>query len=287
MTILYDESHGEPSLEEYYSSFSRYITSNGFRIDVLYDPKLLKDRLDKFKVFMISFPQEKFSSGGIKNIVNFVGEGGGLFLVGEEGNFGGFKSILNSISENFGITFNDDEVHDPTDSIAESYSIIHTLEEHPILKGVSKFVVYGGCSLNVSGQAKAIASGDDDTYSTEGYYKAGDYPPVLAISEYLKGRVVCIGDGSLFRNRFINEYYNKQLGLNIIEWLASAKAVQEPEKRYAREEIIREIDEIEKKYSGLREKYSKGEINDDQYRKKIAEYGGKLEKLESMLSGLG
>jgi uncharacterized membrane protein len=286
MTILYDESHGEPNLEEYYSGFSRYMTSKGFRIDVLHDSKLLKERLDNFKVFMVSFPQEKFSNEDIKKIVNFVGEGGGLFLVGEEGDFGGFKSILNSISENFGITFNDDEVHDPTDSIAESYSIIHTMEEHPIIKGVSKFVVYGGCSLNVSGQAKVVASGDDDTYSTKGYYKAGEYPPVLAVSEYLKGRVVCIGDGSLLRNRFINEYYNKQLGLNIIEWLVDTETVQEPEKRYTREDILREIDELEKKYSSLREKYSKGEIDDDQYRKKIAEYGGKLEKLETMLSGL-
>ncbi|MFQ6135667.1 MAG: DUF4350 domain-containing protein [Candidatus Hydrothermarchaeales archaeon] len=286
MAVVYDQSHGEPKLEEYYSSFSRSMTSRGYRVDVLNAKPLNLDELKGYKVLMISFPQKKFSDEEIKGIINFVGDGGGLFVVGEEGNWGGFKEILNSLSKEFGITFNDDEVHDPTDSVGESYSVIHTMKEHPVLNEVEKFVIYGGCSLNVSGDAEAIATGDDDTFSTKDYYKAGDYPPVLAVSEYLDGRVLCIGDGSLFRNRFINEFYNKQLALNIIEWLSRGKKAGAEAEEYTKEDILNEIDEIEKKYTQLRDDYSEGKINEDEYRGKIAEYGERLEELEKMLAEL-
>jgi len=129
-----------------------------------------------------------------------------------------------------------------------------------------------------------VATGDDDTVSTKGYYNAGDYPPVLAVSEFGEGRVVCIGDGSLFRNRFINEFYNKQLVLNIVDWLSKESKDEVAKGHLTRQEIIEEIDKLESKYNQLRDDYSAGKFDDAEYRLKMGEYGKLAEELESKLS---
>lgn len=281
MTLLYDESHKEPRFEDYYSAFSRYLTNQGGRADVLGAAPITTEHLKGYDVLMISFPQEMFSDDEISAIMDFVAGGGGLFLVGEEGDFNHFKKNLNALSTRFGVTFNDDEVLDPTDRIGEYYSIIHTFEEHPITSGVEKFVIYGGCSLKVEGNAKVLATGDDDSYSTEGYYKAGDYPPVLCALEHGSGRVVCVGDGSFFRNNFINEFNNKQLALNIVNWLSGGEAETGAEK----EDVMKEIEELEQKYDELNALYSEGKIDDDEYRRKAEEYGQRLDQLERKLKG--
>lgn len=281
MAVLYDVSHKEPKLEDYYSAFSRYLSNVGDRVDVLNTSPITIESLKNYDVLMISFPQMKFGKEEISAVVNFVSNGGGLFLAGEEGDFNHFKDNLNSISKKFSIVFNDDEVLDPTDRIGEYYSIIHTFEDHPITTGVEKFVVYGGCSLKLEGSAKAIATGDDDSYSTEGYYKAGEYPPVLCALEHGKGRVVCVGDGSFFRNNFVNEFNNKQLAINIISWLSGAPAETGVEK----EDVMKEIEELEQKYDELNVLHSDGKLTDDEYRRKAEEYGHKLDQLERKLKG--
>jgi uncharacterized membrane protein len=281
MAVLYDESHKEPKLEDYYSALSRYLTNAGDRIDVLNTAPITLESLKNYDVFMISFPQEKFNDDEIISIMNFIANGGGLFLVAEEGNFNNFKDNLNAVSKKFEITFNDDEVLDPTDKVGDYYSIIHTFEEHPISKGIEKFVVYGGCSLKVEGGAKTIAMGDDDSYSTEGYYKAGDYPPVLCALEHQQGKVVCIGDGSFFRNNFINEFNNKQLALNIINWLSGEAVETEGEK----EDVLKEIEELEQKYDQLNDQYKVGKISEDEYRRTAEDYGQRLDQLERKLKG--
>ncbi len=284
MALAYDESHENPRLSEFYSSFGRTLTSCGHRVDVFNPGPISVENLKDYRVLMISLPLKKFSGDEVAALEDFVKNGGGLFLVGDEGNWKGFKDIINSVSDKFGITFNDDEVHDPTDSIAESYSVIHTMKPHPIVDDVDKFVIYGGCSLNLSSDAQPVATGDDDTFSTKEYYKAGEYPPVLAVSEVGGGRVVCIGDGSLFRNRFINEFYNKQLALNIVDWLSKESKEEAAKGQLTRQEVINEIDMLESKYTQLRDDYSAGKFNDDEYRLKMSEYGKLAEELESMLA---
>lgn len=281
MAVLYDESHGEPKFEEYYSALNRYLSNIGERIDVLGSAPIDPDKLKGYAVFVISFPQKGFTKEEIETLNNYVSEGGGVFLVAEEGDFNHFKERLNSISKKFGITFNDDEVLDPTDKIGDYYSIIHTFKDHPVTQGVDKFVLYGGCSLNISGDAMAVATGDNDTYSTEEYYKGGDYPPVLAVVEHGKGRVACIGDGSLFRNNFINEFNNKQLALNLFRWLSGSDVEEEDD----REEVLKAIGELEEKYDELNVLRDAGKLSEEEYRTLAEEYGQVFEHLERKLKG--
>ncbi len=281
MAVLYDESHGEPKFEEYYSALNRYLSNMGERIDVLGSAPIDLSKLKGYDVFVISFPQKGFTKEEIDTLKKYVSGGGGLFLVAEEGDFNHFKERLNSISEVFGITFNDDEVLDPTDKIGEYYSIIHTFSDHSVVRGVKKFVLYGGCSLNLSGNALAVATGDDDAYSTEEYYKAGDYPPVLAVVEHGDGRVACIGDGSLFRNNFINEFNNKQLALNLFSWLSGAVIGEVDD----RGDVLKALEELEEKYDELNMLREAGKLSEEEYRTLAEEYGQVFEHLERKLKG--
>jgi len=289
MKILFDESHGEPTLEELYTSFTKTMKELGSEVEVLKSAPLTGEALGAGDVFMTSFPQDPFSAEEINTIKSFVEGGGGLFVVGEEGNWEGFKEKINTLSKEFGIEFNDDEVHDPTDSISESYSRIHTLKEHPISEGVKDFMIYGGCSLKISGNAQAVATGDDDTFSTHGYYKEGEYPPVLAAAEYGSGRVVCIGDGSLFRDNFIDQYNNRKLAINIISWLGESAGKKKEEEAAAapekdiKTEILDAIGDLEKKYGELDKLKAEGKISEDDYNSKVTEYGAQLDELEKML----
>jgi uncharacterized membrane protein len=132
----------------------------------------------------------------------------------------------------------------------------------------------------ISGQSlQVIVKGSEDSYSSGGYYEAGEFPPILSVTEYGKGRVVCIGDGSILRNSFINEGHNKQLALNIINWLSlrGSGASEEPE------DVIGKIEELEQKYNELNLLYSSKKISNEEYLKKVEDFAKELEYFESKL----
>ena len=127
----------------------------------------------------------------------------------------------NSLATQFGVTFNSDAVINPKDyfSWKPYWPIIRKLEPHAITAGVSSFVYYGGCSLNVLSPAAVVATGGADAYSDGGIY--GDDPPVLAAAEAESGRAVFIGDMSALRSSKYDGLSDehKQLLANIVDWL--------------------------------------------------------------------
>jgi uncharacterized membrane protein len=286
MAILYDESHKEASFEKYYSDLHRHLTKSGETVDIFKNGPITAEALNGYTVLVISFPQKKFQTAEINCIKDFVEKGGGIFLVGEEWNFNNFKDYLNSISKKFNITFNSDEILDPKNRVLDSphrigdyYFTLRTFSDHPIVEGLDEFVIYGGCSLKLNGEGDIIVKGSEYCYSSEGYYKAGEFPPVLASIQSGKGKVVCLGDGSLLRDSFIQEGNNKQLTLNIISWLTTAS---EPEE-LGEEGVLQGIEELEQRYNELDLKYSSNSISYEEYQKSIEEFGEELASLESKL----
>jgi parallel beta-helix repeat protein len=170
-----------------------------------------------------------------------VSNNGSLLLINEWG--GDFRqgSNLNDIAENFGIVFNNDLVNDPTNNFhnTPTYAIIHEFSRHSITKGINEFLYPAGCSLIAN---SSIARADDDSYTTLpkipiqalAEEERGSIT-VLAATNFEGGRVVCIGDGDFCSDldidgdgrANIDEYDNKKLALNIVEWL-SRGAIMEP-----------------------------------------------------------
>ena len=189
--------------------------SQGWVVDELYTSITL-DKLEGYDVFLIPYAEIAFTSSEIDAIMSYVKDGGGIWVFGEYKTY----TTTNSISQEFGVTFNNDTVYDPTDNVEGNnfWPLIHILETHPITEGVESFGYYAGCSLNVNQPSEIIAKGDDDAYST--YYIS--YPPVLAAVEYGSGKAVFCGDMTPLHPNYYPERLTdeeKLLLSNIVEWL--------------------------------------------------------------------
>jgi hypothetical protein len=159
----------------------------------------------------------------------FVRNGGGVLLMGDDLYGSGWDNeYCNILSEPYNVSFNNDQLLDPTNydiSVTrpeddyERHIVFHNMAEHPVTAGVSNFWVHGTCSLVVNNpDAVEIVMGDDDTYSDRyaGYPK-GSYPPALVALEHGSGRIIFAGDCSGLKH---DVYDNWALLWNIFDWLA-------------------------------------------------------------------
>jgi prophage DNA circulation protein len=90
--------------------------------------------------------------------------------------------------------------------------IIRDLENHPVMEGIDEILLPSGCTLEVETKARALAKtgGTADPPSR----------PVIAVAEYGKGRVICIGSYEIFRRGGgFKKEGNKNFALNAFTWL--------------------------------------------------------------------
>ena len=228
LKILYDNYHCGGGIYEY--SDLNLELSHRFTADSIDEPLTLEE-LSNYDILVISHPTLKYTSSEVRAIKEFVGEGGSLLLMGNGWAWADYNNKpmkdfpFNKIAKEFGVTVNDDIIGDPTNYHTpgdEGNTIFTNFAVHPVTEDLTK--VYGGLcsSLSITGDAVPIVMGDEDSYSGyhPGPYKAGDYPPVVAALEYVKGRVIFIGKDGFITNEDLDKYDNLKLGMNIFTWLA-------------------------------------------------------------------
>ncbi|MFW9845446.1 MAG: hypothetical protein ACFFD6_01755 [Candidatus Thorarchaeota archaeon] len=209
--ILFDESHTANASAAWIPSnaslFSAMLSENGYPSDTNFNEPLDSGILSGYDILVLFFPMKALTAGEISAIEAFVDNGGGLLLVGVDGqNFWEFNpSKLNPLSSHFGIEFNNDLL----DIAVTSFPV------HNITYGVTSFWTRNrqirGCSLNVTGSAATTvveSEGNNLTVATE----------------YGLGRVVCVGTSAPFIKYGYDDgghgpsHY--QFSLNVIDWLA-------------------------------------------------------------------
>ena len=228
LKILYDNYHCGGGIYEY--SDLNLELSHRFTADSIDEPLTLEE-LSNYDILVISHPTLKYTSSEVRAIKEFVGEGGSLLLMGNGWAWADYNNKpmkdfpFNKIAKEFGVTVNDDIIGDPTNYHTpgdEGNTIFTNFAVHPVTEDLTK--VYGGLcsSLSITGDAVPIVMGDEDSYSGyhPGPYKAGDYPPVVAALEYVKGRVIFIGKDGFITNEDLDKYDNLKFGMNIFTWLA-------------------------------------------------------------------
>jgi hypothetical protein len=208
--ILFDESHAANGSALWApgnaSMFSWLLGVNGYNSSTNFDQALDSGILSEYDILVIFFPQIALTAGEITAITTFVGNGGGLLLVGVSyGNTWSFKtSYMDPLSSVFGITFADDIV----DVVATTFA------NHNITYAMTSYwtnadQIYG-CSLDVTGSAQSVIT------------NAGKNLTVAA--EYGLGRVVCAGSlGPFVYYRYDSGGHGQshmQYSLNVIDWLA-------------------------------------------------------------------
>lgn len=244
--ILIDTGHSSLDIRLILGELAREFEINYYQVEftqsILY--------LDPYDVLILAVPTVSFTDEEMQAIRSFVEGGGGLFILGESGVMSTENvEDLNAFTSGYGIEFQRDVVVDPENNLSldKAYPeipIIDNFATHSVTTNVRRIFLVSGCSLVLSKKARSLAWGGDETYGdrlSELYgYGGGSYEPglenkgkdlvLLAYSLSGDGRVVAIGDTSLFRGlssagdpwtRSPLDYLdNKRLALNIVGWLS-------------------------------------------------------------------
>lgn len=242
MIVAFDEGHGESwTIEKsealrrnplkpeyhYYGHLSHIIGSNPFCKVVRLTESLEKDYLRGIRALIVAHPASElnlgskassydtsFSKEEVKNIEEFVREGGGLFVVGEHsaGEWGDNLSEMLSFS---GISLNNDTLKSIKDDVDSHILVQHfscsDIVEHPLTAGISEITFHRGCSLSVKGDARGLIRAPNGEW-------------VMAVQEVGKGRVAVIGDSDLFSIPYIGARNNALLFVQTIYWLSGLKS---------------------------------------------------------------
>lgn len=167
----------------------------------------------------------------------YIRDGGAALLMGDDPYWDLWTNeYLNVLSAPFGISFNDDQLLDPTDydpnvtrveDDAERHIVFHNLAKHLTTTGVNRIWAHGTCSLvSRNPRAVTIVAGDNDTYSDR-YpgYSPGSYPPAVIALEHGSGRVIFSGGAISYG---ADVYDNSTFIWNILKWLAEANKQPSP-----------------------------------------------------------
>ncbi|MGD2248524.1 MAG: Gldg family protein [Candidatus Methanofastidiosia archaeon] len=244
--ITIDIGHSSLDLQRILNDLVQILEINYYQVEYTRDIMYL----DPFDVLVIAIPTDPFSNEELESIYQFVDNGGGLLLLGESGVLT-LKNVedFNVLSAVYGIEFQRDVIIDPENNLTldKAYPEIPLIENfarHNVTHNVRKIFFVSGCSLRLSSKATKLAWGGEETYGdrlSEIYgYGGGNYEPeyekkgedlvLMAYAESGNGRVVALGDTSLFRGKSaaggpwyadpIEYMDNKRLALNIFTWLS-------------------------------------------------------------------
>jgi len=170
----------------------------------------------------------------IEMLAQYVAKGNGLIITGQSGSLRyepWARRKVNELTARFGVEFESDLVCDPeepylSDPRYPQWPMITRFSEGEISEGVKRISYIAGCSLELSGNATAVAWTSDEAWSDlDGDKTFGDDERrgkriIAAVSTYGKGRVACIGDDNLWTTRFLGDFDNRRFLLNLLKWVS-------------------------------------------------------------------
>lgn len=179
------------------------------------------------------------SAKEIQNIVRYVEEGGGLFVISEHNNAYDNAEVLNPLLKHFDIQIPASYARDKPLS---QYTIgntsilirISNYKEHPVTRKLRETSWLGGGPLETE---HGIAFLSENGHSDLGNYIShvpskhsnrkvdkgeltGADIPLFAAMEHGKGRVVVMGDHNVMGIQWLGIADNYRLGMNIFAWLS-------------------------------------------------------------------
>ena len=217
-TVLWDTSHEvyvsstfggdgyQPSQDGYYHALSEHLGNNGFTVDITSQGFLTNDPTgyDVIVVCLTSAFYSSYTSAEVDRIVDFVDNGGGLLIMGDRQ--AAPNANIQPVASEFGITLGISDLTSP-----EIYTTEHT--DHPIFNGVNEIFMYAAAELSA------------DTPALPTAWQEGTTNAIAAVAQYGQGRVVALGDCSmwswvnLYEERF-NKADNPQFAVSTFSFLA-------------------------------------------------------------------
>ena len=218
-TVLWDTSHGiansgqyQPS--GYYQALSEHLGDNDFTTVTTSQGFLVDDPVgyDVIVVCLTSAFDSSYTTAEVERIVDFVDDGGGLLIMGDRQSAP--NANIEPVASQFGITFGPDVV-----SSYPNFFDVYTSEldlSHSVFSDFAttdEIFMYAASELSVTDPAFPIA------------WQEGTGKTIAAAAQYGQGRVVALGDCSLWPLSdsswdYFHEADNPQFALNTFTYLA-------------------------------------------------------------------
>ncbi|HWB65036.1 MAG TPA: hypothetical protein VG603_16070, partial [Chitinophagales bacterium] len=179
--------------------YGYYVETLPYNGQISYNNHNNAQDLSNYKVFIIDEPNIKFTTAEKSALIQFVQNGGGLFIISDHANSDrngdGWDSpqiwndLFSSYSNPFGITF--DSVN-----FSQTTTNIPNLPGDSLLHGpygnVTEIQYSGGATMTLSPSANSSVKGV--VYKTGSSF--GNYNVMMAYARYGNGKVAAIGDSS-------------------------------------------------------------------------------------------
>lgn len=227
-TEAYDTQwYGRRSGYNYYS-LAEYLKKH-FHVEVTSEP-LLRDLLARADMVMLKTPTNPFSPEEIDALVEFVREGGGLWLLGDHTNVFGTSTYLNQLVRHFGLRLRYDSTYDLRTmglSLFERPAVF----AHPTAALMPPYLFATSCSMEAPYFSENMVLGYGLKamyldYASTSFFpdkESRDYSFGIFLQQggvkFGKGRVVLFTDSTCFSNFFMFIPGKPELALATVEWL--------------------------------------------------------------------
>lgn len=188
--------------------------------------EITNELMKSIRIFIIAGPQEKFTDIELKSLKEFISNGGKLMILLGEGGEMNFNTNINFLLEDYGMNINSDSVIRPhyykyfhpkevvisggiaPDKMCKTLLEQNKSEETPMSmldeKYKIEFLYPYGASLNVINPASVLLTTTSVAYPFNrplaGYY-----------SNEKNGKIIAIGSGHMFIDKYINDESNSAI----------------------------------------------------------------------------
>jgi len=229
-----------------FNDFIEYLFNSDLKLGKI-EAGITYEKLADYNVFIIGVPiaDSHISSEEIEYLTKYVKDGGSLLVINNKGGELGNKNNLNDLTVNFGIKFNPDHLFDNKNFSKDiSRPIIRDFKTHFITRDIETIIFSNGCTIEIDESVEtedidvsaiAFSSGESAWHKIFDGEDWIDEPvenaPIIAIGHYGLGKIVAIGNLSLFSGFHalygIHAADNFKLISNIISWLMNKAHSQE------------------------------------------------------------
>ncbi len=214
--------------------------------------ELSAPRLEPYDILFINLVHERnpdFTDDEVDAILEFVENGGGLFVIGDHTNVYRHAERVNRFLEPMGIEmmYHTTVDYPPFYSVAGlGWIMMFDFADHPINDDVEMISFKTGGPVAsedpsddlafTSEQSFADYWDEDNDFGFYGSWSQGDDEElepsgplsVATATEYGEGRAVLVGDQNIFGDGWLHLGHNFEFATNIIEWLAGNEDTEEP-----------------------------------------------------------
>ncbi|MFX1568367.1 MAG: hypothetical protein ACFFCV_08360 [Promethearchaeota archaeon] len=196
-----------------FNEFINFLFTSGYKLGKIEAGFNSLANLDKYNVIILSTPRNiNFNENEINIIEEYVKKGGSLLICSSTGGDYSNNTNLNDLTQKFGFAFTSDEIYDSVNYVnLQKRPVITRFKPHVITNQIKKIVLSSSCSTEILDFIE-----DDENIKIDGVLQSGlnswrkrydgenwieeDSPkvPLMVVIEYFKGKVVGLGNISIF-----------------------------------------------------------------------------------------